>query len=98
MGNGDGMKNGRRDEGREEIRSWFPLLDLFWDDGQSGISPTEAEVGYGEGRRGGEGGRGRERNDNDNENGVGNGHSMVNVLENNQWEEEEEEIISWYPL
>ena len=40
VGNGDGMANRRWEEGEEEIGSWFPMLDLFWDCGQRGLSPT----------------------------------------------------------
>ena len=49
VGNGNGVDNGQREEGEEEIGSWFPLLDLFWDYGQLGISPTEDKVGSEEG-------------------------------------------------
>ena len=41
----DGLDDGRRKEGEEEIGIWFPLVDLFWDYRQCRLSPTEAETG-----------------------------------------------------
>ena len=48
------MEYGQQDEGEEEIGSWFPLLDLFWYNGQRVLSPKEAEEGSEEVGRAGE--------------------------------------------
>ena len=48
LGNDDSMDNGmekdQQKEREDKIGSRLPLLNLLWDGGQSGLSPTDAEV------------------------------------------------------
>ena len=44
--NGHSMYDGQWEEGYQEMGTWFPLFDLFWDIGKHGLNPTEAEVEY----------------------------------------------------